>query len=632
MTSATPETTILIRAFNEERWLPEVFAALHKQRYRDFEVLLVDSGSIDATRDIAAANGARIVRLRTEDFTFGHSLNFGVTESRGKFVAILSAHAIPADEFWLERLIEPLRRPEVAMVYGGQRGHAVSKFSESRDFERVFPDGPRHVHVDDPFANNANSAVKRQLSLEYPFDEGLPGLEDIDWAQHWLERDREVVYVHDACIIHVHTETWPQVRRRYYREAMAARWVGIRIFRHVPGEFVREVAWCAHDLWLAARQGRLLNLAPQIFRFRYEKTLGTIKGIFDSKYLTNPARRAELFLRKEFDAIVVRGPHKVQMEERFVPSLKPGELLVRVSHVGIGASDLKVLDGNPATLRAHSTTYPIVPGQESSGTVAALGPRVTEFGEGDRVVVEHIQGCGECDECRRDAAIRCSDRREVGVVGQDGACAEYFVTRARYAHRVPDGVPLSKAALTGPLAAVLKGLRRLGQPPAPVRCAVIGAGTTGHLAALVLAKAGHKVTVIDPERSRLDALGGSVATAESRGDFSQFDWFVETTGESRMLEDLLNEAPAGAAVLLLGHPPVDQVFSVASLLAHERSIVGSIGSTRRDFDEALALLPSIDVRPLLRAAYPLAQYEKAFATARSREALKVMLTADASAT
>ena len=67
----SPETTIVIRAFNEERWLPEVLAAIERQAYRDFEVLLVDSGSLDRTREIAAAHGARIIRLRNEDIDTG---------------------------------------------------------------------------------------------------------------------------------------------------------------------------------------------------------------------------------------------------------------------------------------------------------------------------------------------------------------------------------------------------------------------------------------------------------------------------------------------------------------------------------------------------------------------------------
>ncbi len=147
MISSVPETSIVIRAFNEERWLPDVFTALGRQTYNDFEVILVDSGSLDRTREIAAAYGARIIRLRTEDFTFGYSLNLGIRAARGRFVAIVSAHAIPADEHWVQRLVEPLRDNLTAMTYGGQRGHAVSKFSECVDFERMFPGvGGQAVH------------------------------------------------------------------------------------------------------------------------------------------------------------------------------------------------------------------------------------------------------------------------------------------------------------------------------------------------------------------------------------------------------------------------------------------------------------------------------------------------------
>src|SRR5262249_5863562 len=156
--------------------------------YRDFETLLVDSGSFDRTREIGESYGCRIVTLRSEDFTFGHSLNLGGQEARGKYLAILSAHAIPTDEHWLERLAAPLRTDPCGMVFGGQRGHEVSKFSEARDFERVFPD--RKVQMDDEhvFVNNANSAVPRELWAQHPFDEGLPGLEDAEWALYWMER------------------------------------------------------------------------------------------------------------------------------------------------------------------------------------------------------------------------------------------------------------------------------------------------------------------------------------------------------------------------------------------------------------------------------------------------------------
>jgi threonine dehydrogenase-like Zn-dependent dehydrogenase/GT2 family glycosyltransferase len=622
---SVPETSIIIRAMNEERWLPDVFAALERQKYRDFEVLLVDSGSVDRTRDIGAANGARIVRLRTEDFTFGHSLNVGIDAARGKYMAIISAHAIPADADWLELLVAPLRRDEVAMVYGGQRGHAESKFSEWKDFKRVFPAEPKPVRNPAPFANNANSAIKKELWHQHPFDEGLPGLEDIEWAKHWMKRDLKVVYEPLATVIHIHTETWAQVRRRYQREAIAARWVNIRLLRHIPGEILRELRWCVGDLLAATRQRRLLELAGQIFRFRYEKTVGIVNGIIESKGMKgNPARRAEVFARQEFQALVARGPDSVRLEERFVPDLKPGEVLVRVSHVGLCRADLELLDG-----RAGGK-FPIVPGHEMSGTIVAVGPRPTALAEGDRVVVESNQGCGECAACRRDDAVACGDRTTVGLVGQDGACAEYFVTRARYVHKVPDDVSLATAALVEPLAFVLKGLRRLGAAGTQrsMRCAVIGAGTIGHLAARVLVARGHSVRVIDPDRRRLEALAGIAQTGTEIDGLQDSEWLIEATGRHAALTALLDRAPGGATLLLLGLPYEGRSAGFEAVVTRDGAVIGSVGSNGADFREALALLPRLDTSAFEKARFPFGRYAEALATARGNGALKVMFTAD----
>jgi len=635
MSKPIPETTVLIRAFNEERWLPEVFAALSRQRYNDFEVLLVDSGSVDRTREIAASNGARILRLRTEDFTFGHSLNVGIRETASPYIAILSAHAIPSDERWLEQLVAPLREPDVAMVYGGQRGHKISKFSEARDFERIFPSESRIVDdPDNPFANNANSIIKRELWTQCPYDEGLPGLEDIGWAKHWIERGYKVWYEPQACIIHVHTETWAQVRRRYHREGMGARWVGIKILRQIPGEIGRELLWLANDLWLALRAPQPAGVFTDILRFRYEKTIGTLGGIVDSRGMSNPAARAEIFSQKEYPALVVRGPHRVRLEERTVPSLKPGEVLIRVSHVGVCATDQEIVEGTLGYYKTGMAQYPIVPGHESSGTVVALGPRVTSVSEGDRVVVECIQGCGECRECVRDEAIRCTGRREVGVIGQDGACAEYLITRARYVHRVPDPVSLAEAALTEPLAVVLKGLRRLGSRPTgdqPRQCAVFGAGAIGHLVALILKLRGHSVTIIDRQGERLSPLDGVVSTSADFPDLSAFEWLIEATGSQSVLSRILQEAPTGATLLLLGLPYSDQTFNFETIVAFDRTVIGSVGSSAADFEEALAALPRIETSPFLKCWFPLGEFEKALEAARSKTNLKVMLRVDSTA-
>ena len=103
------ETSIIVRAFNEARHLPALFDAIDAQEYRDFEVILVDSGSYDRTREIAAARGAKICRISSHDFTFGYSLNVGIEAAQGRFIVIVSAHTIPTASDWLENTI-PLKR------------------------------------------------------------------------------------------------------------------------------------------------------------------------------------------------------------------------------------------------------------------------------------------------------------------------------------------------------------------------------------------------------------------------------------------------------------------------------------------------------------------------------------------
>jgi threonine dehydrogenase-like Zn-dependent dehydrogenase len=222
----------------------------------------------------------------------------------------------------------------------------------------------------------------------------------------------------------------------------------------------------------------------------------------------------------------------------------------------------------------------------------------------------------------------------VGVIGQDGAYAAYLVTRARYVHKVPASVTLAQAALAEPLAVVVKGLRRLGstsEDASRKRCAVLGAGTIGQLAARVLALRGHSVTVVDREKSRLALLGGIVSTSESLDGLDQFDWLVEATGNVSVLNAVLQKSATGATVLLMGLPYGSQSFSFESVVSYDRTIVGSVGSSGADFEEALQTLTMIDTAPFLQTSLPLDEFERAWSLARSRSVLKVMLQPDAGA-
>jgi glycosyltransferase involved in cell wall biosynthesis len=96
-----PEISVVIRTFNEEKFLPALLDALSGQAVQNFETIVVDSGSIDGTRDIAAQKADRLLRIQSHDFTFGHSLNVGIRSAKGRHIAIVSAHTLPVDDQWL---------------------------------------------------------------------------------------------------------------------------------------------------------------------------------------------------------------------------------------------------------------------------------------------------------------------------------------------------------------------------------------------------------------------------------------------------------------------------------------------------------------------------------------------------
>ena len=630
------ETSVVIRAYNEEKHLPALFDALDGQAYRDFETILVDSGSIDRSRDIAARRGARVLRIDSHDFTFGYSLNVGIEAAGGRFIAIVSAHTVPCDSGWLDNLVAPLREERCAMAYGRQLGVAASKFSEAEDFRRTF--GAERLALTPPhfFANNANAALRRDLWAEHPFDAELTGLEDVDWAKHWMEQGYRVVYEPGAALYHIHEETWRQVRRRYYREAVAARRIGLKGRRLVPRECLRELGHALADLGrafrpdgnpVAERLGLARRLGESVL-FRTNKTVGLVRGLMAPHPMETATERHQVLFDRMTEAVVVEGPGKAALKEIPIPEVKPGDVLIRVAHVAVCATDVDIYNGTLGYFADGLASYPIVPGHEFSGRIVSAGSNVDGLEEGDRVVCECIQSCGVCAACRAGNVVGCAERTELGVLRRNGAYAGFVVVPARFVHRLPAGIELRKAALVEPLAVVLKGLGRLAPALASTkaRCGVVGAGPLGHMCAKVLARRGHAVTAFDRSAKRLAFLDRSgIQTSSRLEELAACGVIVEASGDAEALERAIEASPAGAAILLLGLPYGRRPFSFEAIGAYDRTVVGSVGSTAEDFEAAIELLPGLDLEAHLGTAMRLADFAAAWEASRRGDVLKVIL-------
>jgi rhamnosyltransferase len=215
-----PKTSIVIRCYNEQQHIGRLLSGIMQQTVGDVEIILVDSGSTDATLSIASRYPVNILSIKPEDFSFGRSLNLGCRSATGEFIIIASAHVYPVYEDWLEQLLAPFSDHQIALVYGKQRGNETTKYSERQVFAKWFSEqsDPNQTH---PFCNNANAAIRRSLWEQIPYDETLTGLEDLDWAKQVMSLGYRIAYSAEAEIIHVHDETPQKIYNRYRREAIA---------------------------------------------------------------------------------------------------------------------------------------------------------------------------------------------------------------------------------------------------------------------------------------------------------------------------------------------------------------------------------------------------------------------------
>lgn len=270
--------SIIIRTFNEARHLPELLASIAAQDHPADrrEVVVVDSGSTDGTIDIAVRAGCRIHRIDKDRFSFGRSLNEGCAASSGDLLVCVSGHCVPTDTQWLSRLVAPFSNPSVGATYGRQVGGPATRFSEHQIFAKYFPNGGPSQSAF--FTNNANSAWRRDVWQRFRFDEDLTGLEDMHLGRRVVQSGLRVQYVAEAAVHHHHHESWVQVRRRYFREAVALREVMPELHLYASEAARFFAAAVMGDLARALSERRALRLAPEIIMFRFNQYLGAWQG------------------------------------------------------------------------------------------------------------------------------------------------------------------------------------------------------------------------------------------------------------------------------------------------------------------------------------------------------------------
>jgi len=337
-------------------------------------------------------------------------------------------------------------------------------------------------------------------------------------------------------------------------------------------------------------------------------------------------------------AAVLRGPRALHIETVAEPVPGPGDVLVRIGAAGICGTDYRIWTGE------RPVQYPLTPGHEFIGEVAAVGSGVRRVAVGDRVAVEPNWGCGSCDLCLGGSGNLCLARTAVGI-DRAGGFAELAVLPERTCWPAPVGVSDECLLFTEPLAVVARAVAR-GEPREGESAAVLGAGTLGLLTLQLLRARGCRVLVVSRTDRRLalarmlgaeatvavGALGPAgasdgVAAARRLSGRDGVDLVIETAGTAAAVELALGQVGLvrpGGRVVLTGLPHDPATIDFFWVVRRELEVRGSM-IYQQEFAEAIALLAqgTIDVAPLLTHRFSLEAIEEALATHRSAEAIKV---------
>jgi propanol-preferring alcohol dehydrogenase len=291
------------------------------------------------------------------------------------------------------------------------------------------------------------------------------------------------------------------------------------------------------------------------------------------------------------------------LDTRPIPEPGPGEILVKVIACGMCFTEVNELHGDYAFAR-----FPVIPGHEVVGTVAALGPGVDWPRVGTRVGAQFLyDSCGHCDYCVRGDQILCPWKRITGI-GLDGGYAEYFVGRAGFVTPLPEGLdPVAAAPLMCAGITAFNGLRRAGVRPGS-HVAVIGAGGIGALAIRFALAMGAGVVVIGRSAdgaAQAEELGAEryVATEDRDPAEALRDWDYGA-------DLIVNSAPSTAAavaasgglapdgtLLLLGYSPEPLVLPTQPMVLGRRHVMANPSGSPHDLRDTLAFAGAHGILP-----------------------------------
>jgi propanol-preferring alcohol dehydrogenase len=297
------------------------------------------------------------------------------------------------------------------------------------------------------------------------------------------------------------------------------------------------------------------------------------------------------------------GDQHLELADLEKPTVRAGEIVIRVSVCGVCRTDLDVAEG-----RVVARSYPIVPGHQVVGVVAEIGSGVTSWRIGDRAGVAWIHSaCGACRWCLSGRENLCPDFESTGA-DVNGGYAEYMTVRAGFAHSIPESFADAEAAPLLCAGAVGWRALRLAALADGERLALLGFGASGHLV-LQLARYRHPASPVyvfarnADERAFARELGAAWAGDPVDVPPERVDAIIDTTPAWKPIVDVLDHLQPGGRLVINAIRKTDSDkaellrLDYETHLWKERQLRSVANVTRADVRELLAAAAQIPLRP-----------------------------------
>lgn len=283
------------------------------------------------------------------------------------------------------------------------------------------------------------------------------------------------------------------------------------------------------------------------------------------------------------------------------PEVPEGGVVLKVEATGLCRSDWHAWQGHDPDI-----VLPHVPGHELAGTIAAMGPGVTDWAIGDRVTTPFICACGECRECLEGNHQVCPNQLQPGF-NYWGSFAEYVALPFAEVNlvRLPEDVDFDTAAGLGcRFATSYRAVRQVGRVQPGEKLVVFGCGGVGLSAVMIAAALGAEVIAVDtnPAALALATTYGATHVLNSADGLLELtgggaDVTMDALGSNQLVQDALRSLRPRGRHLQVGLLPAGVQLDVSRLIGQELQWLGSHGMAAHAYPEMLDLVADGTLKP-----------------------------------